>query len=117
MEGSIGCRSLDTLGGSMKIRYRVELSSRVPVRCESILAARAFVFALLLCLGSLHGWAQQTDPQPLRGLDDQVQEITSDVLSIAQELNRLVAQLIYSSGTQAASCDTLAKVQLTRFTS
>src|SRR5947208_1969020 len=54
----------------MKIGYRVELNSRAPVRCEPILAARAFVFALLLCLGSLHGWAQQNDQQQLRGLDD-----------------------------------------------
>ena len=93
----------------MKIRYRVELSSRAPVRCEPILAARAFVFALLLCLGSLHGWAQQNDQQQLRGLDDQVQEIKSDVLSIAQELNRLEEKLLYPSGTQVAIFVTLAK--------
>src|SRR2546428_8660784 len=93
----------------MKIRYRVELNSRAPVRCAPILAARAVVFALLLCLGSLHGWAQQNDQQQLRGLDDQVQEIKSDVLSIAQELNRLEAQLLYPSGPQAAIFVTLAK--------
>jgi len=93
----------------MKIRYRVELNSRAPVRCAPILAARAFVFALLLCLGSLHGWAQQNDQQQLRGLDDQVQEIKSDVLSIAQELNRLEEKLLYPSGTQVAIFVTLAK--------
>ena len=93
----------------MKIRYRVELNSRAPMRCEPILAARAFVFALLLCLGSLHGWAQQNDQQQLRGLDDQVQEIKSDVLSIAQELNRLEEKLLYPSGTQVAIFVTLAK--------
>src|SRR6266704_6130590 len=93
----------------MKIRYRVELNSRAPVRCEPILAARAFVFALLLCLGSLHGWAQQNDQQQLRGLDDQVQEIKSDVLSIAQELNQLEEKLLYPSGTQVAVFVALAK--------
>src|SRR6266700_5834953 len=93
----------------MKIRYRVDLNSRAPVRCAPILAARAFVFALLLCLGSLHGWAQQNDQQQLRGLDDQVQEIKSDVLSIAQELNRLEEKLLYPSGTQVAIFVTLAK--------
>jgi len=93
----------------MKIGYRVELNSRAPVRCEPILAARAFVFALLLCLGSLHGWAQQNDQQQLRGLDDQVQEIKSDVLSIAQELNQLEEKLLYPSGTQVAIFVTLAK--------
>src|SRR5438552_2678560 len=109
MEGSIGCRSLDTLGGSMKIRYRVELSSRAPVRCEPILATRAFVFALLLCLGSVLGWAQQNDQQQMRGLDEQVQEIKSDALSIAQELNRLEEKLLYPSGTQVAIFIALTK--------
>src|SRR5437867_9832052 len=93
----------------MKIRYRVELNSRAPVRCAPILAARAFVFALLLCLGSLHGWAQQNERQQLRCRDDQVQEIKADVLSIAQELNRLEEKLLYPSGTQVAIFITLAK--------
>jgi hypothetical protein len=67
----------------------------------------AFVFALLLCLGSIHGWAQQkdqqqNDQQQMRGLDEQVQEIKSDVLGIAQELNRLEEKLLYPSGTQVA---------------
>src|SRR5438876_2766882 len=89
--------------------YRVELNSRAPVRCEPILAARGVVFALLLCLGSLHGWAQQNDQQQLRGLDDQVQEIKSDVLSIAAELNQLEEKLLYPSGTQVAIFVALAK--------
>src|SRR5437762_6297327 len=93
----------------MKIGYRVELNSRAPVRCEPILAARAFVFALLLCLGSLHGWAQKNDQQRLRGLDEQVQEIKSDVLGIAQELNQLEEKLLYPSGTQVAIFVALAK--------
>jgi hypothetical protein len=49
----------------------------------TILAARAFVFALLLCLGSLHGWAQQNNQQQMRGLDEEVQQIKSDILGIA----------------------------------
>src|SRR5213076_34288 len=93
----------------MKIGYRVELNSRAPVRCEPILAARAFVFALLLCLGSVQGWAQQNDQQQLRGLDEQVQEIKSDVLGIAQELNRLEEKLLYPSGTQVSIFVALAK--------
>ncbi len=83
--------------------------SRAPVRCAPILAARAFVFALLLCLGSLHGWAQQSDQQQMRGLDEQVQEIKSDVLSIAAELSRLEEKLLYPSGTQVAIFIALAK--------
>ena len=109
----------------MKIRYSDELNSRAPVGCEAILAARAFVFALLLCLGSIHGWAQQNnqkqaqqntqqqaqqnDQQQMRGLDEQVQEIKSDVLSIAAELNQLEEKLLYPSGTQVAIFVALAK--------
>ena len=83
--------------------------SRPPVRCEPILATRAFVFALLLCLGSVHGWAQQNDQRQMRGLDEQVQEIKSDALSIAAELNRLEEKLLYPSGTQVAIFIALAK--------
>src|SRR5215813_3858953 len=86
----------------MKLRHSSELHSRPLMRCESILAARAFVFALLLCLGSVHGWAQHNDQQQMRGLDDQVQDIKSDVLSIGQELNRLEEKLLYPSGTQVS---------------
>ena len=83
------------------------------VRREPIpAAARAFrsvSFAFLLCLGSAHGWAQQNDQQQMRSLDEQVQEIKSDVLSISQELNRLEEKLLYPSGTQVAIFVALAK--------
>jgi hypothetical protein len=45
----------------------------------------------------------------MRGLDEQVQEIKSDVLSIGQELNRLEEKLLYPSGTQASIFIALAK--------
>ncbi len=84
-------------------------SSRAPVRCAPVLAARAFVLALLLCLGSVYSWAQQNDQQQMRGLDEQVQEVKSDVLSIAAELSRLEEKLLYPSGTQVAIFIALAK--------
>src|SRR4030095_1321761 len=98
----------------MKIRFRLVLKSKeqmdlTPVRCERIWAARAVVFALLLCLGSVQGWAQQNDQQQMRGLDEQVQEIKSDVLSIAAELSQLEEKLLYPSGTQVAIFVALAK--------
>jgi predicted negative regulator of RcsB-dependent stress response len=70
---------------------------------------RAFAFVLLLCLGCVQGWAQQNDQQQMRGLDEQVQEIKSDVLSIAAELNRLEEKLLYPSGTQVAIFIALTK--------
>jgi hypothetical protein len=76
----------------------------------------ALVFGLLLCLGSVFSWAQQNsqqkqqnDQQKMRGLDDQVQEIKSDVLGIGQELNRLEEKLLYPSGTQVSIFITVAK--------
>ena len=44
-----------------------------------------------------------------QGLDEQVQEIKSDVLSIAAELNQLEEKLLYPSGTQVAVFVALAK--------
>jgi len=66
-------------------------------------------FALLLCTGSVLGWAQQDDQKLMRGLDEQVQELKSDVLSISAELSRLEEKLLYPSGTQVAIFVTLAK--------
>jgi hypothetical protein len=45
----------------------------------------------------------------LRGLDEQVQEIKSDVLNISEELSRLEEKLLYPSGTQVSIFISLAK--------
>ncbi len=80
------------------------------VRCGPLpAAARAFVIALLLCLGSAPGWAQPNDKQQMKGLDEQIQEIKSDVLSISAELSRLEEKLLYPSGTQVAIFIALAE--------
>jgi hypothetical protein len=49
------------------------------------------------------------DQQQMRGLDEQVQEVKSDVLSIAAELNQLEEKLLYPSGTQVAIFIALAQ--------
>src|SRR5690349_17840038 len=49
------------------------------------------------------------DQQQMRGLDEQVQETKSDVLSIAAELNQLEEKLLYPSGTQVAIFVAMAK--------
>jgi hypothetical protein len=55
--------------------------------------------------------AQQAQQQAngSQGLDEQVQEIKSDVLSMAAELSRLEEKLLYPSGTQVAVFVSLAK--------
>jgi len=60
------------------------------------------VFAVLLGLGGAPGWAESNDQKLMRGLDEQVQEVKSDVLGIAEELSRLEEKLLYPSGTQVA---------------
>jgi hypothetical protein len=99
-------RAIDP-GGSVT---HLPFDDRAPVRRQPVPgAARAFVFASVLCLGSVHGWAQQDDQKQLRGLDEQVQEIKSDVLTIAEELSRLEEKLLYPSGTQVAIFIALAE--------
>ena len=52
---------------------------------------------ILLCSGAS---AQELSGDAMRSLDGQVQEIKSDVLSIAAELSALEERLLYPSGTQ-----------------
>ena len=47
-------------------------------------------------------YAQEISKEQIKGLDEQVQEIKSDVLSIATELNQLEEKLLYPSNTQVA---------------
>jgi hypothetical protein len=47
-------------------------------------------------------WAADSDRAQMKGLDEQVQEVKSDVLGIAAELGRLEEKLLYPSGTQVA---------------
>jgi len=55
----------------------------------------------LLCMLSVMTSAT-ADEADIRSLDEQVQEIKSDVLGIASELNNLEERLLYPSGTQVA---------------
>jgi hypothetical protein len=49
------------------------------------------------------------DQREMRGLDEQIQEIKSDSLRMAAELNQLEEKLLYPSGTQVAIFVELAK--------
>jgi hypothetical protein len=53
--------------------------------------------------------AISADQRQMRGLDEQVQEIKSDVLSISAELSQLEEKLLYPSGTEVAIFIALAK--------
>lgn len=67
--------------------------------------ALRFAFLILAQLGGLGAAplaAQDVTKAQMQGLDEQVQEIKSDVLSIAAELGRLEERLLYPSNTQLA---------------
>ena len=51
---------------------------------------------------SVSAYAQEISKAQIKGLDEQVQEIKSDVLGIAAELNQLEEKLLYPSNTQVA---------------
>lgn len=70
---------------------------------------RTLTLGFLLWLGTTPGWAQDSDRQQMQGLDEQVQEIKSDVLGLAAELNGLEEKLLYPSGTQVALFVALAE--------
>jgi hypothetical protein len=53
--------------------------------------------------------AVPADQQQMRDLDEQVQDIKTDALSIAAELSQLEEKLLYPSGTQVAVFVALAK--------
>jgi len=58
--------------------------------------------AVMLLLMTTTALAEEVSREQIKGLDEQVQEIKSDVLSIAAELNKLEEKLLYPSHTQIA---------------
>jgi hypothetical protein len=60
---------------------------------------------------------QEISREQIKGLDEQVQEIKSDVLSIAAELNQLEEKLLYPSNTQVAVFVSLASGETFRLDS
>jgi hypothetical protein len=58
--------------------------------------------------------ALDNERQQMKGLDEQVQEVKSDVLGISAELSRLEEKLLYPSNTQVAVFISLAPQDTTR---
>ncbi len=66
------------------------------------------VLGLLICACLLPAQAQDAYREQMKGLDEQVQEVKSDVLSIAAELSQLEERLLYPSNTHLAVFVSLA---------
>ncbi len=63
---------------------------------------RGAILGILVFVLSFTAYAQDIPKEQIKGLDEQVQEIKSDVLSIAADLNQLEEKLLYPSNTQVA---------------
>jgi hypothetical protein len=75
------------------------------------------VLALLSWTSSSPGVAEEISKEQMHSLDEQVQEIKSDVLSIAAELRRLEEKLLYPSNTEVAVFVSLAEGEAFRLDS
>ncbi len=69
---------------------------------------RGLISGIALLVLSTAAYGQEVSREQIKGLDEQVQEIKGDVLSIAAELNQLEEKLLYPSNTQVAVFVSLA---------
>ncbi len=60
------------------------------------------ILGIIFVFSGLSVHAQEVTRQQIKGLDEQVQEIKSDVLGIAAELNQLEEKLLFPSNTEVA---------------
>ena len=81
---------------------------RHPRRWSSVTLV-TLLAGLLLGFPGAPARALDNDREQMKGLDEQVQEIKSDVLGISAELGRLEEKLLYPSGTQLAVFVALAE--------
>ena len=63
---------------------------------------KRIILGISMLVLSVTSHAQEISREQIKGLDEQVQEIKSDVLSIAAELNQLEEKLLYPSSTQVS---------------
>ncbi len=63
---------------------------------------RGFILSIAMLMLSFPAYAEEVSKEQIKGLDEQVQDIKTDVLGIAAELNQLEEKLLYPSNTQVA---------------
>ena len=89
--------------GRRRVAERARAAERRGARLPR--ALRIALLVWLAAAGSGHAGSQDS----MQGLDEQVQEIKSDVLAIATELQQLEEKLLYPSDTQVAVFVSLAE--------
>jgi hypothetical protein len=78
---------------------------------------RGVIVAISVFLVSVAAYGEEMSREQIKGLDEQVQEIKTDVLGIAAELNQLEEKLLYPSNTQVAVFVSLASGETFRLDS
>ncbi len=78
---------------------------------------KGIILGISVLLLSTVAYGQDISKEQIKGLDEQVQEIKSDVLGIATELNQLEEKLLYPSNTQVAVFVSLASGETFRLDS
>ena len=76
---------------------------------------RGFILAITMGMLSFPAYAEEVSKKQIKNLDEQVQEIKTDTLSIGTQMRLLEEKLLYPSSTQIAifvSLDNAAKFQL-----
>jgi hypothetical protein len=63
---------------------------------------RGFILSIGMLMLIFPAHAEEISREQIKGLDEQVQEIKTDVLGIGAELNQLEEKLLYPSNTQVA---------------
>ena len=78
---------------------------------------RGVILGISVLLSSAVAYGQEISKEQMQSLDEQVQEIKSDVLGIAAELSQLEEKLLYPSNTQVAVFVSLAEGETFRLDS
>ena len=101
------------------VHIDMKTTARLSVVVIALVLTVPFVLLTELCAAQApsENKSAPLDQQQMRGLDEQVQEAKSDVLSISQELSRLEEKLLYPSGTQVGIFVALVKGDQTRLDS
>jgi hypothetical protein len=63
---------------------------------------RGFILPTAMLMLSFPAYAEEVSKEQIKGLDEQVQEIKTDTLSIATQMRLLEEKLLYPSSTQVA---------------
>ena len=63
---------------------------------------RVIIWGVSILFLSFSAYGQEVSREQIKGLDEQVQEIKTDVLSIAAQLDQLEEKLLYPSNTQVS---------------